>query len=70
MEIVFEKETVALNKRVVEALSGTKPIELKRFNATFSLNAPRWCCGFESKKIPQNIQNPPLQKVIHFCAQP
>eukprot|EP00983_Pelagomonas_calceolata_P130524 1161691-Pelagomonas_calceolata.AAC.8 len=36
MENLFEKETVALSKRVVEAHSGTKPIELKWFNATFS----------------------------------
>eukprot|EP00983_Pelagomonas_calceolata_P080559 1155204-Pelagomonas_calceolata.AAC.6 len=40
-----------LFERVVETHSGTKPVELKSFNATFSKNAPRWCSGFHPKKL-------------------
>eukprot|EP00983_Pelagomonas_calceolata_P075483 1153036-Pelagomonas_calceolata.AAC.1 len=36
MENLLKEKTVALSKRVVKTHCGTKPVELKRFHATFS----------------------------------
>eukprot|EP00983_Pelagomonas_calceolata_P080316 1155101-Pelagomonas_calceolata.AAC.1 len=46
----------------------TGKIQVHVFRQSIRRNAPRWCSGCHPKKVPQNVQIPPLQRVVHFCA--